>query len=279
MYTGSKKPASFVAGESIDIGKCAFRGQVWDKMAFGGGAGLCLIMLPCLYVCTLTISPLLRHMLPVVYHHLRTPPLPLRRHMLAMHRRRLRIPRRPLPRLRQPQRLVIIRIPQPPPNLHNLIPRPLRNLDTYPSHLIQHIQTPPGAQILPVLAHEMLNLFPPGDLVAEHAGHIDLLAERDDDLPSHAGEEAREAAVLGHEVLGAFYEDGEEGGGGCGFENEAGYAPFEVAEGGGGVLVDAAFGEDVEPGVLAVGVGRGWGRGVGRGGGGGGAREEADGFG
>lgn len=63
------------------------------------------------------------------------------------------------------------------------------------------------------------------------------------------------------------------------FEDQPRYAPFEVAHCRGWVLVDPAFGEDVQPGVLAGGVVGGGGvgvfagGGVGCGGGGGGVGE------
>lgn len=96
---------------------------------------------------------------------------------------------------------------------------------------------------------------PPVNQLAKDIADVDLFAKSDAQVLPHAGQEAGEFPILGHEALGAVYEHGDEVRGWIGFEDESRDTPFEVAEGGGGMLVDAAFGEDVDPGEVRVRVG------------------------
>ena len=79
------------------------------------------------------------------------------------------------------------------------------------------------------------------------------------EVVAHARKKAGEPAVFRHDALCAVDEHGQELRSRIGLEDEAGDAPFEIAEGGGvaWALVTACLGEDVYPGVAVGGVGGG----------------------
>lgn len=60
-----------------------------------------------------------------------------------------------------------------------------------------------------------------------------------------------------HDLIGSLNPHRHNIGARLGFEDQASYAPLEVSHAVVGFLVDFSFGEDVDPGVSAGGVG-GW---------------------
>lgn len=98
-----------------------------------------------------------------------------------------------------------------------------------------------------------LNQSLPGcAIVAKQTFGIGWLSNHYPNSLANARQETWKPSILGHDVLCAVNKHGDELGGRLAFENQAGHAPFEIAQGVVGILVTAGFGEDVDPGV-AVG--------------------------
>lgn len=109
----------------------------------------------------------------------------------------------------------------------------------------------------------LLNQSLPGSaIVAKETFRIGWFSNHYPYPLANARQETRKPSLLGHDVLCAVNEHGDELGGRLAFENQAGYAPFEIAQGAFGVLVAAGFGEDVDPGVAVGGIDRGGDEGV-----------------
>ena len=166
------------------------------------------------------------------------------------------------PRLHQPLLRILLFQPPLPPQPQHLPPHNPRTL-----HPQLH-RLPPKLQPLTQNPH-----FPPSPFLPlnQHPPPAPQLAKLPSNILSkpypypfpHPRHPARRLPALVHDRVVAFDPHGYDVRAFVGLEDQSGDAPFEIAHGTARVLVDAAFGEDMQPGVGVGAIGGGGGEEVG----------------